>query len=54
MRVHENEFISITRIRTIRIDSKDEFAFAIIDGEAIACEEERSFHDSEMGGGCGG
>lgn len=54
MRVHENEFISVTRIRTIRINSKNEFAFAIIDGEAITGEEERSFHDSEMGGGCGG
>lgn len=52
MRVHENEFISVTRIRAIGIDSKDEFAFAIVDSEAIAGEEERCFHDSEMSSGC--
>ena len=41
MGVHEDKLVPVADIGTVRVDSEDELAFAIVDGEAIAGEEER-------------
>lgn len=43
----------VAGIRAVGVDSEDEVALAIVDGEAVAGEEQGGFHDGEMGGGAG-
>lgn len=40
VRVHENDLVSVTHIWAVRVDSEDDIAFAVVNGEAIAGEED--------------
>lgn len=48
VRIHENEFVSVASVGSVRVNSEDELALAVVDGEAITGEEERGFEDGEM------
>lgn len=47
-RVHEDELVSVTCARSIRVNSEKELALGVVDGEAITGEEERSLSNCEM------
>lgn len=47
--VHENELAAVTRVLGVRVDSEDDLAFAAIDNEAVAGEEDGGFGNGEMG-----
>jgi hypothetical protein len=46
--VHENDFAPVMGFGPVRVDSEDQVALAIIDGEAIIGEEKRGLQDGEM------
>lgn len=48
VRIHENEFVSVASVGSVRVNSEDELTLAVVDGEAVAGEEERGFEDGEM------
>lgn len=47
--VHENEFALITGVGLVRVDSEDERALGVVDGEAVTGEEEGGLENSELG-----
>lgn len=48
MSVHEDNLVGVAGIgATVRVDPKDQSALAVVNGETIAGEKERSFTNSE-------
>lgn len=46
--VHEDEFGEVAVAGAVGVDTEDQLALGVVDGEAIAGEEERGFEDSEV------
>lgn len=47
--VHEDEFATVVGVGGVRVDSEDHLAFAVVDGEAVAGEEDGGFGNGEVG-----
>ncbi|KAK3016682.1 hypothetical protein RJ639_007087 [Escallonia herrerae] len=47
--VHEHNFAPVAAVGSVRFYPKDKLAFAVVDGEPVAGEEEGSLEDGEMG-----
>ncbi|KAL6972054.1 hypothetical protein U1Q18_048402, partial [Sarracenia purpurea var. burkii] len=46
--IHKNEFALIASVWFVQINSEDELALRVVDGEAIPDEEERGFVKVEL------
>lgn len=46
--VHEDEFALVAGVGLVRVDSEDELALGVVDGEAVTGEEEGGLEDGEL------
>nr|DAD44945.1 TPA_asm: hypothetical protein HUJ06_003174 [Nelumbo nucifera] len=48
-RVHENDFVFISDIGTVRIDAEEKLGFGIVNRETVAGEEKRCLEHRKLG-----
>ncbi|KAF7814375.1 Protein LURP-one-related 12 [Senna tora] len=46
--IHEDEFVLVAAVGAVGVDAEDELTFAVVDGEAVAGEEEGGLEDEEL------
>ena len=49
MGIHEDELVFVAGVGSVSLDAEDELAVGVVDGEAVAGEEEGGLEDGEMG-----